>query len=310
MSAWWGGEQGGRMSVLLMLATAAAPVLAEPPAGATQSEIWKGISDSFSMPLHQFLDGSAEESLNLRLAADLPLDAGSPPAAGSGTQGQAPFSPTLRLSLRYVPLTYWFADLNLYKYLQPGRQQSWNPDFTYSFGYDDWHPYTLSLVYSNYGGNRLNPDRARGERRTRFNEGTWALGFKFPMPRRFDDIFLLDAGDAIDCRTAFNHTPRYADLRSGRTLQNKRALSFGCRYGFGHGWYFDFNLLAYPSARQKQPWDPDFTYGFGLFDWRPGTVSLQYSNYSGNRFPWNERSPGQGRPRNGSLTLSWNTNLL
>lgn len=273
-------------------------------------EIWRGLESSFSTPWEQFLDGTAPESLNLRLAGDLPFGSGSSAGAGQSTQGDLPSSPTLRLGLRYVPLTYWFANLTLYKYLRPAQQRSWNPDFDYSFGYDDWHPYTLSLVYSSYGGNRLNPDRSRGERVTRFNEGNWALGFKFPMPKGLDDIFLLRAQDAINCNTGFNYTPRYNDLASGGKLRGKRSFALGCRYSFENGWYFDFNLLAYPESRQKQPWDPDFTYGFGYFDWRPGTVSIQYSNYSGNRYPWNSRAPGMGRLRDGSLGLSWNTNLL
>lgn len=296
------------MPVLLTLAVHAGAAAAQ--AEAPESEVWKGIASSFSMPLHHFLDGTAQESLNLRLAADLPLDSDATSRPGLRSQGDAPSSPTLRLGLRYVPLTYWFADVNLIKYLRPGQQQPWNPDFTYSFGYDDWHPYTLSLVYSNHGGNRLDPDRARGERVTRFDEGTWSLGFKFPMPEALRPVFLIRERDSIGCQTSLNYARRYTDARSGERLHDKRSLALGCRYSFDNGWHFDFKLLSYPVGRQKQPWDPDFTYGFGYFDWRPGTVSLQYANHSGNRFPGNPRSPGTGRLRDGSLTLSWNTNLL
>jgi hypothetical protein len=32
------------------------------------------------------------------------------------------------------------------------------------------------------------------------------------------------------------------------------------------------------------PWDPDYSYGFGYFDWRSFRVSLTYGNWAINRF--------------------------
>jgi hypothetical protein len=33
------------------------------------------------------------------------------------------------------------------------------------------------------------------------------------------------------------------------------------------------------------PWDPDYTYGFGYFDWRSFRLSLTYGNWAINRWP-------------------------
>ena len=71
--------------------------------------------------------------------------------------------------------------------------------------------------------------------------------------------------------------------------------------GFSGGFAFSY----YPYPEQKQPWDPDFTYGFGYFDWHPGTISVQYNNYSGNRYPWHKKSPDTGRFKDGAITISW-----
>ena len=65
----------------------------------------------------------------------------------------------------------------------------------------------------------------------------------------------------------------------------------------------DFTAFAYDHG--QQPWDPDFTYGFGLFDYRSNRVSIQYSNYSGNRFPWRKSKAGTGRFKDGGLLVSW-----
>lgn len=305
-------RRAGRGALLMLSFLLAGPLQAETGSGAEEpglyDEVWRGLSSSFALPLHQFLDGTAPEALDLRLAFDMPLRS-SFSSVGKGTQGDSVSSPTVQLGLRYMPLENWFFQLNLLRYVHPSRQRSWEPDFVYSFGYDDWRPYTLSLVYSNSGANRLNPDRAEGEKVTRFNEGTWSLGFKLPLPRSLKPVFLLDDGDALGCTALFNYAHRYFDAASNRRLMHKRSTALACRYSSASGWYFDYALHAYPSARQKQPWDPDYTYGLGYGGKALGGVSVQYGNYSGNRYPWNPHSSGTGRLRDGSLTIAWNTEL-
>jgi hypothetical protein len=63
--------------------------------------------------------------------------------------------------------------------------------------------------------------------------------------------------------------------------------------------------LYYPDKTQQQPWNPDYTYGFGFFDWHPGTISVQYNNYSGNRFKLSDRAAGTGHFQNGSISVAW-----
>jgi hypothetical protein len=207
-------------------------------------------------------------------------------------------------------LTSWYASVNFYQYLSPANREPWNPDFTYAFGYDDWHPYTLSLSYSNYGGNLLNPNKAKGQKITEFSEGTWSLGYKFPMPDFLEDFVLFDSVDSVGCSTSYNHTRTYTDLKSGGKLHNKKSIALGCKYAFENNWYFNFSLVSYPNKEQQQPWDPDYTYGFGYFDWRPGSYSIQYNNYSGNRYPWRTNTAGSGRLKDGSITISWSNNIL
>ncbi|MEJ7928850.1 hypothetical protein WG922_02580 [Ramlibacter sp. AN1015] len=255
-------------------------------------------------------DAAARLGLSLRLALDWPLRASEPaPATGLGAQGAPPVSPTLQASVRWVPQpsSGWFAQATLYRYLRPERQQPWNPDFSYAFGWDDWRPGTFGFIYGNYAGNRLNPDRSRGERRWNFLNGQWSAFYKFSLPEPLRPLFVIDADDQVTCTTALNLTPRYTDLDSAATRRNKVSVGLGCRYVMPSNWYANFTLFGYPRSHQQQPWDPDFTYGFGYFDWRAGTVSLQYNNYSGNRFPWRDRGPNQGSVRNGSITLSWST---
>jgi len=245
--------------------------------------------------------------LSLRLSADYPLSSRNAIPTGSRAQGSPAVSPTWQLGLRYSPhQSYWFGQMTFIRYVNADRQQRWNPDFTYSFGYDDWHPGTFSAVYSNYTGNRFFPDPASNEKRSAFNQGQWSLGYKFSLPEELKPIFLVGDDDQLGCSGNVNLTPRYSDLRSRSVKPYKKSLALGCRYTRPSGWYANVTLLAYPDRSQQQPWDPDFTYGFGYFDWRPGTISVQYNNYSGNRLP-GHNVPGDGRFRKGSISMSWST---
>lgn len=248
----------------------------------------------------------ASSKARLRLGLDYPLrtSAGGS-TAGAGTQGAPAISPTLQAELRVNPSSYWFGSITFYRYLMSDRQQPWNPDFTYSFGYDDWHPDTFSIVYGNYTGNRLQPEQ--GETVSRFRQGNWSLGYKFRMPQMLDPIFKADDSHEVNCSVNANVTPRYTDLRTLSIRKYKHSLSLGCRYMLPNNLYANATLFYYPDRGRQQPWDPDFTYGFGYFNWRPGTVTVQYNNYAGNRYGWRDPS-GQGGFRRGSISISWSAN--
>lgn len=264
-----------------------------------------GAESSFALPLDDFYlrrhDSEAREllaGLTVTPGLYVPLSAR---AAGNEDNGVvAPTSPALRLHFQYRPLGHWFASVTLNKYLDKSERKPWDPDFTYSFGYDDWHPYTFSLVYSNYANNRFNP--VEGDPVTRFSYGAISAGYKAPMPKVLARQLLIDPSLSIDCRANLNVTPRFVrnDGTSGRW---KRSASLGCRYPFTRRLYLDFTAYAWDHG--QQPWDPDFTYGFGFFDYRSDRVSIQYANYSGNRYPWRRAGKDTGRFRNGGLMISW-----
>lgn len=260
-------------------------------------------------------DGQEKEEpqrFRLRLALDFPLRTSKSGFKSFGFQGGPAVSPTLQASLQVNPHSYWFGNITFYRYLIGDRQRPWNPDFTYSFGYDDWHPNTFTLIYGNYGGNRLSPERGRliegqREERTRFSQGLWSLGYKFAMPDLLKPVLLFDDTHQLGCIAGANFTRRYTDLKTLSIRSAKKTLSLGCRYSTPSNLYINVTAFYYPDRTQQQPWDPDFTYGFGYFDYRPGTVTVQYNNYSGNRYPSHDLSPNQGRFRNGSISISWST---
>jgi hypothetical protein len=253
-------------------------------------------------------------ALTVSVAATVPLSSGddeegSRESGASGAQGgESSSSPTLSTTLGLTwPDTGWFGRLTLYDYLIPSRQQRWNPDFAYSFGYDAGLPNTFSLSYSNYGGNRFSPDR--DEEFTRPEEGSIRLGYKVHVEDRLLAPMFTEATRVLYCEPAVTMVPTYSDQESGNLHNFKTSLSFGCRYPIWRdALYASFTAFLYPIPDQQQEWDPDFTYSFGWAKGRPGTFSLEYTNYSGNRWPWHD-DPGSGGFLDGAVTLSYRVPL-
>ncbi|MBL7993185.1 MAG: hypothetical protein JNN25_17235 [Candidatus Kapabacteria bacterium] len=263
------------------------------PAEKTPSEdeswenIWTNMQTSFSLPCEDFFKKEKPtDGLSGSLSVTYPLsDIASRQGSGSSSQGVPLSSAVVGASLSYVPIGYWFVNLSVMRYWYPERKQSWNPDFTYSFGYNDWHPYTFSFTYQNYGGNRFAPQA--GEVVSRFWEGTFSLGWKFPSAKLIEYLCVVHPSGGIGHSLNANITPQYRDAASGETRFWKTDFTLSTKYTIYENFYFNFNINLYPIAGQQQPWDPDFTYGFGYFDWHPYSFSVQYNNFAGGRFPWN-----------------------
>lgn len=272
--------------------------------------IWQGVSSSLALPFDtwSYQEGSNNDDwlhgISGNLALGFPLLETEAVSLPPGiTAGPTNTNATATLSLKYSILGNWFVSGTLYYYLDQEQQQAWNPDFTYVFGYSDWRPYTVSLMYANYGGNRFKstPDQAV----TNFDQGTWSLGWKFPITKPFVNLLSFTDEGAIGCQTNYNFTKEYFDLASTSYKANHQTLSLGCKYAIVGNWYVNATAFYYFDSEQKQPWNPDFTYGFGYFDWHPGTVTLQYNNYSGNRWNSSDRAEATGRFIDGSISISY-----
>jgi len=190
--------------------------------------------------------------------------------------------------------------VNLYTY--PDGRLPWEPDFTYSFGYDNWRPNTFSLVYANYTNSRFSRDD--GKPATRFEYGRVSAGYKFLLPAALHSPW--DDGEAgrINCRVGYHYTPRY-EVPNAPDRHGQQAASFGCRAPIWRNLFADLTAYDYVAGVQR-PWDPDYTYSFGWFDWRPNHLSVQYTNYSGTRYPGRDRTPHTGRFNDGAITVTYN----
>lgn len=215
---------------------------------------------------------------------------------GSSLRGQ--------FSFKYTDLGYWFLRADAFHYFEKDHKAPWEPDFTYAFGYDDWHPYTLGFTYDNYAANNFNPDRSVGEQFTPYSEGTYHLSWKFRIPQVLARPFLLEPESPVSCQVAYNYTPRYRD-NNGIPHWGKRTFNLGCAIPVFAGISFRFNLLHYPDIRQQQPWNPDYTYEVQYNTQALGGFSIAYKNYSGNRYPWRREYANNGGLEHGSISFNW-----
>lgn len=145
------------------------------------------------------------------------------PNSSDTAEQKRKYNQTLNLSLQYSPYSYWFA--NVTSRLPVTDTSRYTADFRYSFGYDDWHANTFSLVYSNYGDNRFWTSGNR--RHTYFEQGAVTLAYKFSLPKPIENTLLINKGDSIICQMGYSWVPRYYDLDSNDIRKNKNVVLGG-----------------------------------------------------------------------------------
>lgn len=145
------------------------------------------------------------------------------PNSSDSAEQKKKYNQTLNLSLQYSPYSFWFA--NVTSRLPVTDTSRYTADFRYSFGYDDWHANTVSLVYSNYGDNHFWTSGSK--RHTYFEQGAITLAYKFSLPKPMENTLLINKGDAIMCQVGYSWVPRYYDLASDDIRKNKNVLLGG-----------------------------------------------------------------------------------
>lgn len=205
------------------------------------------------------------------------------------------------LSMQYSPLSYFFANMTARAPIQDLGKYS--TDFVYSFGYDDWHPGTFSLVYGNYSdSNYFYP--SSGARRTYFEQGAWTFAYKFELPQNVEKHLLINKEDALICQLGYSYVPRFFSLATNTNQRNKSTFLASCGYTLLQHYFLRVSAFYYPDSQQQQPWDYDYTYSIGyVSSYLPGAMSVHYDNYTGTRYPW--RGSPDANFRHGTINVSW-----
>jgi hypothetical protein len=178
-----------------------------------------------------------------------------------------------------------------YKSFNTTANTQWISDFTYSLGRYNWRPKTINYGYENYINNRYSDSfEALGQK---FMQGYYFISAGHNLPDKLMSHIRIDSTSNMRFNYFVRHAFRYKDqLDNIYSGNGKTSMGVSVNYMIARSIYIESAVYYYlNSATVKQPWDPDYSYGFGYFDYRPFRFSLTYGNWVINRFPWNPPGP-------------------
>ncbi|MGI8893785.1 MAG: hypothetical protein ACR2GN_10050 [Bacteroidia bacterium] len=187
----------------------------------------------------------------------------------------------------------------------------WLADYFYQLGYYNWRSKTFSFGYENYQPNRWHDTKKNSLQNLR--SGYFFVSYKYifskPEERESLKPLFWDKTSGFVISPFVKVHPEYQDENNEFDGYLKPITGVNLRYIIIKNIYAEAGLYYYPLHETKLPWDPDFTYGFGMYDWRAFKINVSYGNWIVNRFPWNEKEIGYYKFLNGefniAFTYSW-----
>jgi len=181
----------------------------------------------------------------------------------------------------------FFSDLN-----QNEDKPKWLSNLYYSIGNYNWKNKSFAYGYENYQPNRFDGSYNFFDNMKR---GFFFVSYNYYLLNQDDKFsgsrhFILDGTSQIYFSPFVRYQLEYTDRYGTNVLgNNKVTLGASARYVIWRNFYIEGAAYYYPTEKSKMPWDPDFTYGFGYFDWRSFKLNFSYGNWIANRFPGNKK---------------------
>jgi hypothetical protein len=160
----------------------------------------------------------------------------------------------------------------------------WVADYSYSVGRYNWRPHKWNFGYENYVNNKYTDAPATIVQK--FTEGYLFLSYNYVLPDVVNNLIRIDSTSSLKFTPVLRHAFRYRDEFEKVHYEGKPSAGLMGRLTLFWNIYVEGGVYYYftPTFRQL-PWDPDYTYGFGYFDWRSFRLSLTYGNWAVNRWP-------------------------
>lgn len=171
----------------------------------------------------------------------------------------------------------------------------WISDYSYAIGRYNWRPNKFNFGYENYINNKYTDDlKTMGEK---FLEGYYFLSYTSVFPK-LDKTIRIDSTTNLKFIYFVRYAIKYRDefeVTHGGIWSGKPSLGVASRFTIWRNLYVEGAVYYYTDPTTRQPWDPDYSYGFGYFDWRSFRISLTYGNWAINRFnPSDKKYPSYG----------------
>jgi hypothetical protein len=164
----------------------------------------------------------------------------------------------------------------------------WIADYNYSIGRYNWRPYKWNYGYENYVNHKYSDNFDQFLQKA--SEGYLFLSYNAHFSERMVKPIRLDSTTSVKFTPFVRWGFRYRDEKEVVHYEGKPVAGLSSRVTLFWNIYVEGAVYYYfdPMFRQL-PWDPDYTYGFGYFDWRSFRFSLTYGNWAVNRFPWKKQ---------------------
>jgi hypothetical protein len=190
-------------------------------------------------------------------------------------------------------------------------EPTWLSDYFYQIGNYNWRNKTFSYGYENYQPNKW--DNFADDFFTNLKRGYFFGSYKYeitkPEKKESFKILFWDKTSKIELSPILKIHPEYADEFNEFAGNFKPILALNIRYVIIKNIYIEAGLFYYPVQESKLPWDPDYTYGFGIFDYRKFKINFSYGNWIANRFTWNTKELDHHGFLNGEFTLNFTYKL-
>lgn len=166
----------------------------------------------------------------------------------------------------------------------------WIADYFYGIKWFNWRPKTFSYGYENFVDNKYDRPDKFGEL---FLQGFYFVSWNHNLPQKWIDAIRLDQSTNFNITYMVRYFAQYRDEMNtihglGKGGWGKAQVGVSMRYTIWKRIYLEAAAFYYPDhTRTQVMWDPDFTYGFGYFDYRAFRFSITYGNWVMNRFPFN-----------------------
>lgn len=205
------------------------------------------------------------------------------------------YHPVYRNAIGFFTRIRFFEEFSLnttfYKEFEKRADVPWISSFSYSIGRSTWRANKFNYGYENFINNKYTDSWE--EVGKKFLEGNYYVSYSHFIPEKIMDKIKIDSTSSFRVTYFAKYAMRFRDeneIQHGGFFSGKPVMGVGLRYTVLWNIYIEGSTNFYFNpALQKQPWDPDFTYGFGYFDWRAFRLSVTYGNWAINRFPWNKQ---------------------
>lgn len=184
--------------------------------------------------------------------------------------------------------------LNL-SFFKHGNRQVNNLDYIYDYSYSmirsNWLPNSFSFGYNNYGRNKYS--NSAKEIAREFLAGFYFVEYSLPEFTKITKPFIIDSTTSfslnLSCQYALKYYNHMNDL-SQNLLHGKPILSLRLKYTIVKSLFVQGELLHYLNKESRLPWDPDFTYSFGLDNYKKNSLRFSYINALENYYPWRNKT--------------------